>query len=708
MAFAPTISGTINAVLRDGSTVYVGGVFTSAGGVTGLQNLCRYDLSTGAVDSGWKPQTGTSGTGVASIVMAPDKSFIFIGAVDNSAVLTRGVQKWSTSSATRLNFMGFTNGSSATTIKSLHLDGDSLYVGGTWTTVRLHDGTTNTTPRGLVKIDITANSGTGGLAAGFTAPGSDVSPESIAWDNDFLYVVGAWSALASRSGRIMKYNKSNGAAASGWPVGVAAGFSTGTIYKIVVGSDGSLYAGGTGASINYGGTNVAGLTKISKAGVLDTSFTTTALGTMTVQDIVESGGSLYVSRRTVSGLNVGNEAAVLKNTNGLSGAWVSDASFSSLISSNNAANGTRCIYDDGLNLFLGLSGTGITYTGNSVTNTGSSHYAISKTSGAVVELQSDVTAPTVVLSSETVSQNGTTATSPVSMTATFSESVTGFTVGDVTVSGGTAGGFSGSGSSYAFTVTPSGQGAVSVSIASGVCQDAAGNQNQASSAYEFTYDSQAPTVVLSAVNAATNAAVATGSVIAQIALTVSVSFSEAVTGVAQGDFAVSGGTISNFSVGSGGGTFTLTPSADGVMTVKMTSGSCQDSAGNGNSESNTLSFTVQSEPVASPIASIGAGSIVRKGVLSMSLSKSALAGLTDVAQNQWKRVLFVYESAGKPNVVPGFKPSLASPSSRFRANINSAASYQLQRVIILKSDGTFVRILRAAIPSASQYDISVT
>jgi hypothetical protein len=72
------------------------------------------------------------------------------------------------------------------------------------------------------------------------------------------------------------------------------------------------------------------------------------------------------------------------------------------------------------------------------------------------------------------------------MTVTFSESVTGFVAGDISVTNGSVSGFGGSGTSYSFTVTPSAQGVVSVSVGAGVCQDSAGNQNSASSAYTFT------------------------------------------------------------------------------------------------------------------------------------------------------------------------------------------------------------------------------
>jgi hypothetical protein len=85
----------------------------------------------------------------------------------------------------------------------------------------------------------------------------------------------------------------------------------------------------------------------------------------------------------------------------------------------------------------------------------------------------DTAAPTVTLASLS--------TSPVSggfaVTATFSESVTGFDATTVSVSNGSVSSFSGFGSSYSFTVTPAAAGTVQVTVAAAVATDAAGNGN---------------------------------------------------------------------------------------------------------------------------------------------------------------------------------------------------------------------------------------
>ena len=69
--------------------------------------------------------------------------------------------------------------------------------------------------------------------------------------------------------------------------------------------------------------------------------------------------------------------------------------------------------------------------------------------------------------------------SPVLVTVTFSEPVSGFTVDDITVGNGTASGFSGSDGDavYTFEVTPTSLDEVTVDIAAGVATDGEGNGN---------------------------------------------------------------------------------------------------------------------------------------------------------------------------------------------------------------------------------------
>jgi hypothetical protein len=114
----------------------------------------------------------------------------------------------------------------------------------------------------------------------------------------------------------------------------------------------------------------------------------------------------------------------------------------------------------------------------------------------------DVASPTITLSSTSVTDNGfTNSNAAKNFTATFSEiDISNFTVSDiVATNGATVGGFAGPTvvdgvATYSFTVTPTSQGLIQVSVAANQATDFAGNNNTASNTYSFTYDIVAPTV----------------------------------------------------------------------------------------------------------------------------------------------------------------------------------------------------------------------
>ena len=79
---------------------------------------------------------------------------------------------------------------------------------------------------------------------------------------------------------------------------------------------------------------------------------------------------------------------------------------------------------------------------------------------------------------------------PVSLAATFSRPVSGFTVDDINVTNGTVSDFAGSGAGYTFDVTPNAIGEVTLEIPAGAAEDADGNGNPAALRFSLgiTYD----------------------------------------------------------------------------------------------------------------------------------------------------------------------------------------------------------------------------
>jgi hypothetical protein len=189
----------------------------------------------------------------------------------------------------------------------------------------------------------------------------------------------------------------------------------------------------------------------------------------------------------------------------------------------------------------------------------------------------DATAPTVVLTSA----SPTTTNAPFLVTATFSESVTGFMASDVNLTNSTISGFTGSGTTYNFTVTPNASGAVTVNVPAAIATDTAGNNNTAATQLTRTADITAPTVALTSASPTTTNA----------PFLVTATFSESVTGFMTSDVNLTNSTISGFT---GSGTtynFTVTPNADGPVTVDVPAATATDIAGNNNTAATQLTRT---------------------------------------------------------------------------------------------------------------------
>jgi hypothetical protein len=186
----------------------------------------------------------------------------------------------------------------------------------------------------------------------------------------------------------------------------------------------------------------------------------------------------------------------------------------------------------------------------------------------------DFTAPTVALTST----SPTTTNAPFLVTATFSESVTGFIASDVNLTNSTLSGFTGSGTTYTFTVTPNADGAVTVDVPAATATDIAGNNNTAATQLTRTADVTAPTVALTSTSPTTTNA----------PFLVTATFSESVTGFIASDVNLTNSTVSGFTGSGTTYTFTVTPNADGNVTVDVPAATATDTAGNNNTAATQL------------------------------------------------------------------------------------------------------------------------
>lgn len=189
----------------------------------------------------------------------------------------------------------------------------------------------------------------------------------------------------------------------------------------------------------------------------------------------------------------------------------------------------------------------------------------------------DLIPPGIVLSS--AAPNPTNAA--ISVSVALSENSVNFASGDISTVNSTVSNFSGSGDTYSFTLTPSGDGLFSATVNAGAFTDAVGNGNTVSNTLSRTFDQTPPTVALSSSSSSSvNAPV-----------TVNVALSEPSTTFASGDVSTVNATVSNFSGSGDTYSFTLTPTVEGLFSATVNSATFTDAATNPNTASNTFSRT---------------------------------------------------------------------------------------------------------------------
>ena len=197
-------------------------------------------------------------------------------------------------------------------------------------------------------------------------------------------------------------------------------------------------------------------------------------------------------------------------------------------------------------------------------------------------VDADTMAPTVTITSDASEP----VSGPFSVTITFSEPVTGFELADLVVGNGSASELQGSEATYMATVTPTASGAVTVDIAAGAAEDGAGNPSAAADQFSITVDTGAPTVTITS----------DASEPVSGPFSVTITFSEPVTGFELADLVVGNGSASELQGSEATYTATVTPTASGAVTVDIAAGAAEDSAGNPSAAADQFSITADLTP----------------------------------------------------------------------------------------------------------------
>ena len=268
---------------------------------------------------------------------------------------------------------------------------------------------------------------------------------------------------------------------------------------------------------------------------------------------------------------------------------IGTASTGASISAINAKNGSASVYEVTITPPSGgMKGTLIISVPANAATDAAKNGNIASSMSATVEYNPN--APTV-----TISQPSGRQTAAFDVTVTFSEAVTGFMAGDISLRGVNASALIGSpaNNAYPVTITPTSDGTLTISIAAGVVMDAVDTEtdyNVASNVVTVVVDVLAPRVTVNAPDANDGTA-----------FDVTFTFSEDVSGFSPSDLVLTNATAADPWSSETATTYTasITPTIadgnEGTVTIQVPADVAQDGASNDNTASVTKSVTVDRE-----------------------------------------------------------------------------------------------------------------
>ncbi|MBU8893510.1 MAG: Ig-like domain-containing protein [Bacteroidales bacterium] len=197
-----------------------------------------------------------------------------------------------------------------------------------------------------------------------------------------------------------------------------------------------------------------------------------------------------------------------------------------------------------------------------------------------IEINFDSTSPSIIIST---SENNPTNSSSFELTIEFSEEINGFDVSEINVTIGSADNLVTT-DSIVFTanISPSEDGLITVSVNADVVTDNAGNLNTVSNSLEINFDSERPSVILTADNDTINTA----------DFDVFVNFSEKIRGFSDSKITVTNGNINSLSTSDSIDFIaSITEIYQGETDINVIENQVTDSAGNMNTSADELTIT---------------------------------------------------------------------------------------------------------------------
>lgn len=253
-AGVPQTDGYVGAVLEHGGFVYVGGTFTSLGGVP-CQNLAAFDAVTGTVHPAWLPAVDQSGLDDPRIhSLATDGTSLYVGGYFDSvdALPRSGVFAVSLANLPGpavVDAVWAPNACCGAEIVSMVVGASRLYVAGGFTAIG------GALRNGVAAIEF-ANGANTGSADTFWNPDLNNGVGALALDGGVLYVGGSFDTVFTSTSPVTRHGVAAFAdnAGSGSPALLDSLWDPdlgGPARDLAVGG-GIVYVGGSFATVNGG------------------------------------------------------------------------------------------------------------------------------------------------------------------------------------------------------------------------------------------------------------------------------------------------------------------------------------------------------------------------------------------------------------------------------------------------------------------------
>ena len=196
---------------------------------------------------------------------------------------------------------------------------------------------------------------------------------------------------------------------------------------------------------------------------------------------------------------------------------------------------------------------------------------------------------------------------------TFTEAVSGFEQTDLSLAPNTAGATiitwvaDGNQARYAAVITPTTSGEVTFNVAAGVATDAANNPNTAATSQTVTVDVDKPSVTIGVPSGTQTGA-----------FNATITFSETVSGFTQSDVSLSGSaaSITSWRANSGNTVYTatITPTANGTVTIGVAANVATDAANNANTAATSKTVAIRTVTILVVQSQPGVSILVPSGV----------------------------------------------------------------------------------------------